>query len=131
MHSIIHPITTSRIPSTEPSTAFRQPHYDCREQSRAVKIVVYVPGVDAAGVEIVTHGPDLIVTARKARYVRVNWTALHLERAQSDYRLCLRLGHGLDYELLHASLRDGRLTIEVPKRQLVPTAAPCRERRVA
>jgi HSP20 family molecular chaperone IbpA len=96
---------------------FRQPGYDCREQPDAVKLTVYVPGVDAAGVEIESRGPDLLVTARKSHFVRVNWQALHLEAAQRDYQLRLRLGHGIDYPALHAEINDGVLTVILPKRQ--------------
>jgi len=61
-------------------------------------------------VEIATRGPDLTVTARKTHVVRVNWQALHLERAQRDYQLRLRLGHGFDYNNLEARIADGILT---------------------
>jgi len=56
------------------------------------------------------------VTARKTHVVRVNWQALHLERAQRDYQLRLRLGHGFDYNNLEARIADGILTITLPKR---------------
>jgi len=61
--------TTSRYRSAfEASGAtFRQPNYDCRELPDAVTIVVYVPGVGASGVEIESHGPDLVITALKTR----------------------------------------------------------------
>ena len=139
MHSIIHSTNPSRIPSSEPAQAFRRPHYDCQDQARSLRIVAYVPGVDAAGVEITARGPDLTVTARKTHLVRVNWQALHLESAQRDYQLRLRLGLGFDYEALHASLRDGVLTIEVPKKRpvaatpppLLERLAPLRQSRVA
>ncbi len=55
---------------------------------------VYVPSVDAAGVDIEAIGPDLMITARKSHFVRVNWPSLHLEGAQRDYQLRLRLGLG-------------------------------------
>lgn len=79
-----------------------------------MKVVVYVPGVESAGVEITLRGPDLIVTARKTQFVRVNWTSLHLERAQRDYQLVLRVGNHVDPEGLHAELVDGVLTITLP-----------------
>jgi HSP20 family molecular chaperone IbpA len=76
-------------------------------------------------VEITTQGTDLTVTARKSHFVRVNWQALHLENAQRDYRLKLRLGRGLAYEALHAELRDGVLTLLVPKKpSLTATVHP-------
>jgi HSP20 family molecular chaperone IbpA len=120
MHTIIHPLSPARnrssleVPAVQAS--FRKPSYDCRDHPDTVKLTVYVPGVEAAGVEIEARGPDLIVTARKAHFVRVNWQALHLEGAQRDYQLRLRLGYGLDYAALHAEIFQGVLTVTLPKR---------------
>jgi HSP20 family protein len=99
------------------NATFRQPSYDCRELPDAVSIVVYVPGVGASGVEIEAYGPDLVITAHKTRFVRVNWSALNLEGSQRDYRLKLRLGVGFDYSQMQAAIEDGVLTLSVPKRQ--------------
>jgi HSP20 family protein len=96
---------------------FRKPHYDCQDLGDALKLTVFVPGVEAAGVEIASRGPDLTVTARKAHFVRVNFKALHLENSQRDYQLRLRLGHGLDYATLQAEIGGGVLTITLPKKQ--------------
>ena len=81
-----------------------------------MKLVVYVPGVDASGVEIEGRGADLTVTARKARFVRVNFNTLHLETAQRDYRLRLRLGTDFDFAAMEAEIAHGVLTVTVPKR---------------
>ncbi|MDB6168707.1 MAG: heat shock protein Hsp20 [Verrucomicrobia bacterium] len=133
MHTIIHPLRPAlrtRRADVPPSVAeHRKPCYDCREQPDAVKLTVYVPGVEAAGVEIEVRGPDVVVTARKVHFVRVNWQALHLESAQRDYQLRLRLGHGFDYGALQAEIHSGILTIVIPKR--VPHAAVLPVRRVA
>ena len=102
---------------------FRQPSYDCRELPDAVSIVVYVPGVGASGVEIEAYGPDLLVTARKEMFVRVNWQSLHLEGSQRDYRLRLRLGLGFDYSQMQADIHEGVLNLSVPKRQENPAHA--------
>ena len=104
----------------------RKPCYDCREQAESVKLTVYVPGVEAAGVEIEGRGPDLVVTARKTHFVRVNWQALHLESAQRDYQLRLRLGHGVDFSALQAEIQNGVLTIVIPKRSSVGEALSSR-----
>ena len=116
MHTIIHRPNKNRFPSAAPKPAFRSPHYDCVSLAQAMKIVMYVPGVDASGVEIITHGPDLLITARKTHLVRTNWQSLHLESAQRDYQLKLRLGSGFDYGTLRANLADGELTILLPKK---------------
>ena len=119
MHTFIHsPATRSRHQALAPasSEAFRQPAYDCQERDDAMKLIVYVPGVDASGVEIEGRGADLTVTARKPHVVRVNFHALHLESAQRDYRLKLRLGTGLDFAAMEAEIAHGVLTITLPKR---------------
>ncbi len=121
MHTIISPLPNrTRSPATEPAShnAFRQPNYDCQEQRDAMKLTVYVPGVEAVGVDIEARGADLTITARKAHLVRVNWQALHLESAQRDYRLKLRLGAGFDYASMDAEIRQGVLTITLPKRNV-------------
>jgi HSP20 family protein len=121
MHTIINPLPTnsrSKAPAPASVDAFRQPAYDCQEHADAMKLVVYVPGVDASGVEIEGRGADLTVTAKKARFVRVNFNALHLEGAQRDYRLRLRLGTGFDYAAMEAEIAQGVLTITLPKRNV-------------
>lgn len=127
MHTIIHHLPTDRRSkaSRKPSVdGFRQPAYDCQEDAETMKLVVYVPGVDGTGVEIEGSGSDLTVTAKKAHFVRVNFPALHLESAQLDYRLRLRLGSGFDYAAMEAEIAHGVLTITLPKRDIV--AAPLR-----
>lgn len=130
MHAKIQPIPADTAGGTEATPApFRTPHYECREQPQALKVRAYIPGVDAAGVEITSQGPDLQIVGRKSHFVRVNWQSLHLERAQQDYRLRLRLGEGFAYEQLRAVLREGFLEVHIPKRQLASAAN--RQRRVA
>lgn len=119
MHKIIHPTKTYPRRPTAVVESFRNPHFDCTQMGDVVKLIVFVPGVEAAGVEINTRGPDLTVTARKTHFVRINWRALHLENAQRDYQLRLRLGNHLEYAALTAELVDGVLTLLIPKRMAV------------
>ena len=133
MNTIILPTASRRRvrrPEKAATAAFRRPHYDCETLPDAVKLVVYLPGVDAAGVEITTRGVDLTVTARKRQIVRVNWQPLHLERVQLPYQLTLRLGRGIDFGALTASLTDGALTLVLPKRATSPPPGVV-DRRVA
>ncbi len=122
MHTtIIHPLKSpSRLRRTRVSQPaavdHRKPHYEMSEHAEHLDLVVYVPGVDSAGVDLSFDGPDLLLTARKAQFVRVNWSALHLESAQRDYELTLRLGSGVDFDGLEATLQGGVLTIKLPKK---------------
>lgn len=130
MNTIIHPLKPAsrrtRSPEATVNTvAARKPHYDCQDVEDGLRVTVYVPGVDASGVEITTRGPDLLVTARKSHFVRVNFDALNLEGVQRDYALSLRLGRGLDYTALQAEIHEGVLTLSIPKKQ--PAAFPARE----
>ncbi|HEY8993386.1 MAG TPA: Hsp20 family protein [Lacunisphaera sp.] len=139
MHTIIHRHDNLRFPALTPSNGsaanstpdFRSPHYECVDLPQALKLAVYVPGVDASGVELTTRDTDLFVTARKAHHIRVNWQALHLETAQRDYQLKLRLGTGYDFDSLRASVTKGVLTIVLPKRRPALAEPPVRQRQVA
>ena len=125
MTTIIHPTRQTRSPRTVRTTApeqWRKPLYDCQDQDGALKLVVYVPGVDGSGVNIEARGPDLVVSARKTQFVRVNFEALHLEPSQRDYRLNLRLGRGYAYEAMDAEIHQGVLTITLPKRSATAAA---------
>ncbi len=128
MPTIIPTLSPSRRPpGASALPGVRAPHYECTDLPGALQLLVLVPGIDAGGVDITTRGPDLFLTARKARPVRVNWSALRLEDAQQDYHLALRLGHAFDFAELRASLRDGLLTITLPK----AASTLARERQVA
>jgi len=131
MHTLIHRQHQSRFPNAESPADFRSPHYDCMDLPRTLQLTLYVPGVDAGGVDITTRGPDLLVTARKTHHVRANWQALHLENVQRDYQLKLRLGLGFDFAALQASITRGVLTIVLPKIRLATAGGPARQRQVA
>ena len=134
MHTIIHPLNPrTRSPAAEPTSpvAFRQPNYDYVEHPDTITLVVYVPGVDAAGVEIEARGSDLTVTAKKSHFVRVNWQSLHLETAQRNYQLRLRLGSGFDYTSMQAEIHDGVLSVTLPKRLSATSRDASPQRRVA
>ena len=127
MHTIINTLpnhSRSKALASTSAQTFREPAYDCQEHGDVMKLTVYVPGVAASGVEIEGRGADLTVTARKPHVVRVNFSALHLEGAQRDYRLRLRLGTGFDYAAMEAEIASGVLTITLPKR--IPVRQPAR-----
>ena len=131
MHTIIHRHQHNRFPAVKSQPDLRSPHYECMDLPQALRLDVYIPGVDAAGVELTTQGTDLVLTARKTHHVRANWQALHLESAQRDYQLTLRLGVSYDFDTLRASIAKGVLTIVLPKRRPAQADRPALQRQVA
>lgn len=121
MHTIIPAHRRSAADDAVAVAEFRQPRYEITEHAQALQLAVFIPGVDPSRVDITTCGPDLVIVARKQHPVRVNWQALHLEAAQRDYELKLRLGLGCDFDALRAEMRDGVLMIRVPKRNVSVT----------
>jgi HSP20 family molecular chaperone IbpA len=134
MNSLTLPLSSvSRRTSTASGSpvTVRKPHYDCQERESDFGIVVYVPGVESAGIEITSNGVDLLINARKHHFVRVNFGSLNLEGVQHDYQLSLRLGRGLDYAALQAEFHQGILTLTIPKKQPLNFAAGSELARVA
>ena len=112
--TLIPPLSRLRS-DVDAAPRVRHPHFECTDLAQEVRIDVFVPGVDAGDIEITSVGPDLIVRARKPHPVRINFAALHLEAAQRDYELKLRLGLHLSFDSLAADFRAGVLSIRVPK----------------
>ena len=131
MPMIKPPDISRQLANAEPKPSFRLPHFACTGLPQALELKVFVPSVDAAGVDIATHGPDLIVTARRSRHRSVNWPALQPTRAQRDYQLKLRLGYGYDFAGLRAELSAGVLTLRLPKSPGVTSPLPAHQRQVA
>lgn len=125
MHTIIPALSRSAADTID-DAGFRQPRYEITERAQQLKLDVFIPGVDPSHVEITTRGPDLLIVARKPHPVRVNFTALHLETAQRDYELRLRLGLGYDYDALRADMRDGVLRLALPRRDISMTRGMAR-----
>ncbi|MDP3072841.1 MAG: Hsp20/alpha crystallin family protein [Opitutaceae bacterium] len=120
MHSItstLPSITSLKAlaPVASPVDPLREPAFETQDSGDAMRLTVYIPGVSARGVEIEGRGADLTVTARKERFVRSNFSALHLESVQHDYRLRLRLGTAFDFEAMTAEISGGVLTVIIPK----------------
>lgn len=114
-------LTKARSDRSAPASgaeSFRRPAYECKTQVGAMELTVYLPGIEASAVDVEGAGTDLTVTARKPHFVRENFDALHLERAQRDYRLRLRVGTCFDYAAMQAEISHGVLKIKLPRRRV-------------
>lgn len=116
MKRIIQLLTTGR---TKPASegGFVRPVFDRHEREKEIELTVYLPGVNDELVEVAIENRDLVVTAPRARPVRANFSAAHLEKSLHDYRLRARLGAGIVLQKLRVELVDGMLRIFLPTEQ--------------
>jgi HSP20 family protein len=93
------------------------PAVDVCERETEIVILVEMPGVDRGDVQLSWKNGVLVITGQKrqrpsdrgvARYLRV-------ERAYGHFRREIAITTGIDQANAHAELRDGLMTIRLPK----------------
>ncbi|TVR47671.1 MAG: Hsp20/alpha crystallin family protein [Puniceicoccaceae bacterium] len=116
--SLIHraPVTDDDASAEKaaPGTFIRPP-CDLHDVGDDLKLELFIPGVEPAGVELVLSGNQLVITARKPQFVRANWQAFQIEKARHDYRLHIWLGEGVAADRITAELCDGILLVHLPR----------------
>ena len=94
---------------------WRRPQYDVNETEDAFEVRVAVPGVNRSGVDISVDGDLLSVTASRTSKAPEAWRQLRREIGESDYRLNLRLNVPVDEDKISATVKDGVLSLSLPK----------------
>ena len=93
-----------------------QPPLDVLETDQAVEIVVDIAGVPASGVRVVFRAGVVIVAGEKGPPAASQSQAFHLvEREFGRFVRAVRLNGAFDVANSRAALRDGELTIVLPK----------------
>jgi len=93
-----------------------RPPVDLRDQSDAYTLVVDLPGVEPANVEVTVSGPVVDVRARTSRgEERLEGGYLVRERRTGILARRLRLPGPVDPEATTAHIEAGRLTVRLPK----------------
>jgi len=113
MHTTILPIQLTKALPTERADAFRTPHCDMAETSRRLQATVYLPGVEARGVELLLGRQELLLTARRMLPVRPNWISLSLEHCTHNYQLRIKTRCRLRASQVSAEFDDGVLRIRI------------------
>ena len=95
-----------------------QPPLDVVEHDAAIEVTLDVPGVSAEAVRIVFRAGVLLVAGEKGPVPSDGERAFHLvEREFGRFARGVRLSGALDVRQATATLRDGQLSIRLPKRQ--------------
>lgn len=97
----------------------QQPVYEISETANEFIVTTQIPGVDRAAVETLIDGDDLVIHAKRTWKQPDTWKLLHEEIPAVDYRLVLRLDHRVNRDALKAHLKDGILTVMLPKAEAV------------
>jgi HSP20 family protein len=93
------------------------PTLDVLETDRAVEVTVDVSGVPAAAVRVLYRGGVLVVAGEKAPARPGPDQTFHLvEREFGRFARAVRVEGAFDVPEARATLRDGELTIVLPKR---------------
>jgi HSP20 family protein len=93
-----------------------EPPLDVFETDQAVEVVVDLPGVPEAAIRVLFRAGVLLVAGEKAPAQAGQSQSFHLvEREFGRFARAVRLSGSFDIASSQASLRDGELTIVLPK----------------
>ncbi len=92
------------------------PRADVLEGQKEFRIVMDLPGIAASDLEISVENQSLSVKAERKLEVPEGFEPRRRERAGNvAFTRTFRLGNGVDPESVEARLRDGVLTLTLPK----------------
>ncbi len=97
-----------------PGPVFR-PDVDIVEKEDAYWLSADLPGVDESHVNIRLEEGVLTLDASLATEPSAGWTPLHQEYRYGGWRRQFALSEEIDAERIEARMRDGVLTLELPK----------------
>lgn len=90
------------------------PPVDILENEAEILLLADVPGATAAELNLtVEHG----VLSLQAKTPALTGEVLLRESADADYQLAFRLPRGVDSDHIAAALKDGVLSVKLPKRE--------------
>jgi len=110
------PAVTSATSSKDLGPTIR-PAYEVRETQDAYGLTVYLPGVAKDGLEFTVEEGRLRVAGRRAWKRPEGWTLRHRESSDANYELVLTHENTVDFDKVHAELRDGVLRASLPKHE--------------
>ena len=91
------------------------PHVDIRESESEVTLVADMPGVDATSVHIDLEGSELTIRGSFAPKAPEGYSLSYQEYQNGDYERSFTLGDTIDRSGIQALVRDGVLTLRLPK----------------
>ena len=93
-----------------------RPAVDIFENADGITLKADMPGVSKERLEIRVEGNNLLVEGTIGIEAKTEMSALHADLRSTTFRRSLAIGYELESEKIDASLRDGVLTLRIPKR---------------
>jgi HSP20 family protein len=115
----------ARTSSTEngngsrPSLLPRKPTYQIKETPEAYTVTVQLPGVTKDAVELTSENGQFRLFARRSWQQPEGWTTVYRESNDAAYELVLTHDNAIDADKIAAELRDGVLSVSLPKTEAV------------
>jgi len=97
-------------------TAILRPTMDISESDEAFKVTVELPGVEEKDVDVTVTDNRLTIRAEKRKESEEKAEHFHrMERSYGTFERTMTLPPGIDSENVSASMKNGTLTITLPK----------------
>lgn len=109
--------SSNSAPNTTPQeTRSLMPRVDVMEDAAGITILADVPGVSKENLELRLEGDALVMEGVMAPFAPGTLEPVYAEVALARYRRSFTLSRELDGSRTTASLKDGVLTLQIPKR---------------
>jgi HSP20 family protein len=97
-------------------TSTIRPLVDIFETADGITLQADMPGVTKEGLNLRVDGPNLVVEGTIGIVPEQKMSAIHADVRATLYRRSFVLGNELEAGNIEASLKDGVLTVRIPKR---------------
>jgi len=101
--------------NTKECCAVMVPRADIYEGAKAVTVTVDLPGVERSNLEVTFERGELSILARREVSSVGAMKILHREFGAGSFHRNFSLADGLDAEKIDAQLRNGVLTLTIPR----------------
>ncbi len=109
-------IDTGRQSAARESNMAMLPAVDIFEDAHQITVQAEMPGVSKEGLNVHADRNNLMIEGRIGVDIPAGMSALHADVKITQYRRSFALSGELDTEHIAATLKDGLLTVRIPKR---------------
>ena len=107
---------TASQPAARPPIEFLVPMVDVYEDDKGIKLIADLPGVPSERLNIRVDQDTLLIEAEASLDIPESIQALYAEVRNPRYRRSFALSSELDTQAIEATLKDGVLTLLLPKK---------------